>query len=311
LKTTNAVGLLAAALVASAALAATDESLQRAAFGPALFAGILADEELSEVSGIAASRRRDDVFFAINDGGNAPKIHAFGRDGSALGAVDVENAINNDWEALASFERDGKAYLLISDTGDNAGARQKVTLYVVPEPRFGSNGMLRSEPIKPAWTVDLRYPDSPHDCEAVAVDSASNQIFLLTKRQVPAKIFAVPIKPPAGLVVAKFVSNVVLPQPTAQDLKVLPEINRFRSQPTALNLHPAGTQAFVLTYRNAYVFNRGAKQSWAQAFSKPPQVIFLPPLPQAEAASYSRSGKSVYITSEKRPTPLIRLDQLP
>lgn len=303
--------LLLASLLASSPLGAralVDEALKRAPFGPALFAGVLADEELSEVSGIASSSRRDDVFFAINDGGNAAKVHAFGLDGSARGSLEVEGAVNNDWEALSSFQLDGKPYLLIGDTGDNAGKRQRVTLYVLPEPRLTSAGMLRDASVKTAWTIQLRFPDAPHDCEAVAVDAASKQIFLLSKRQIPAKLFAVPLKPGKDLVVAKFIRDVPLPQPTRRDLQVLPEINRFRSQPTELSFNPLGTSAVVLTYRNAYVFTRSAKQSWAQAFAQEPSVIFLPPLPQAEAAAFTRNGRSLFITSEKQPTPLIRLD---
>jgi len=311
LKAVNAIAscLLACAWT-SAGFGLTDNELKRAPFGPALFAGTLADEELSEVSGIAPSQRRDDAFFAVNDGGNAAKLYAFRQDGAALGSLEIDGAVNNDWEDLASFQLDGKPYLLIGDTGDNAGQRQRITLYVVAEPRFAGSGALKGGPLKPAWTINLRFPDAPHDCEAISVDAPNKQIFLLTKREIPAKLYSIPLKPGAALQVAKFVALIKLPQPTAQDLKVLPEINRFRSQPTSLALSSDGLQALVLTYRNAYVFTRVPPQTWARAFTQAPQVIYLPPLPQAEAATFNRQGSSLFITSEIRPTPLIRLDRL-
>jgi hypothetical protein len=286
----------------------TDQSLPPAPFGPALYVGTLANEDLSEVSGIAPSRRRVGVWFALNDGGNASRIYAFGASGEDLGFVEIDAVANNDWEDLSAFTLDGKPYLLIGDIGDNAGQRQRITLHALPEPRFAANGTLRPGIVNPAFSITLRFPDTPHDCEAIAIDPERREVLLLTKRQVPARLYSVPLKASNGVVVARLLGNVVLPQPTADDLRVLPEFNRFRSQPTSMTIDPADRRAVVLTYRNAYVFDRGERETWIQAFARRPQLLKIPPLAQAEAIAFSHDGRALKITSEKRPTPLIRFE---
>ncbi|MGI9571502.1 MAG: hypothetical protein ACR2PH_17575, partial [Desulfobulbia bacterium] len=88
------------------------------------FLGNLADESLSEASGMVASRRHKNLLWVINDGGNPPLIHAVGLDGSNRGQVRIRNAPNKDWEDLAAFQFDGYPYLLIADCGDNNRIRK-------------------------------------------------------------------------------------------------------------------------------------------------------------------------------------------
>jgi hypothetical protein len=106
-------------------------------------AGLITNGELDEVSGIAASRVHDDVLWAVEDSGNPARLYAISRRGRVLARYSLEGAKNKDWEDLASFDLDGKHYLLLADTGDNGGQRRDFILHVFEEPSSLRNGTLK------------------------------------------------------------------------------------------------------------------------------------------------------------------------
>ena len=159
----------------------------------ARMAGLITNGDLNEVSGIAASRVHDDVLWAIEDSGNPARLYALSRRGRILARYRVEGAKNIDWEDLASFDLDGRHYLLVADTGDNGGQRRDFVLHVFEEPKTLANGTL-----KPAWSIRARWADGPRDCEAVAVDAAAGKVLLLSKKRKPPELFALPLADPHG-----------------------------------------------------------------------------------------------------------------
>ncbi len=96
---------------------------------------LLTDEHLGEVSGIVASRRHPGIFWVHNDGDNAAELYAIDAEGQLRATLQVAGVRNVDWEDLASFELNGRHYLLIADTGDNGGIRKTLSLHVVEEPQ--------------------------------------------------------------------------------------------------------------------------------------------------------------------------------
>jgi hypothetical protein len=71
-----------------------------------------------------------------------------------------------------------------------------------------------------------------------------------------------------------------------------------------MDISPDGRRAVVLTYRDAYEYSRGRNERWAEAFARKPAEIKLPRRAQGEAIAYGADGKTLYLTSEKLPTPL-------
>ncbi len=284
----------------------SDSDLAVAAFGPPIFAGIIDQPVLNEASGLAPSRLRDDVLFSHNDSGNEPLLFAFGMDGRNLGAMRV-NRQNVDWEDMASYLLDEQSWLLIADIGDNRAQRSHVVLHFLHEPAAGMDGRYQGM-IEPEFSLEVEYPDGAKDAESVAVDLQRREVLILSKRIKPSRLYSVPIKASSTRITATLLGEVPhIPQPTADDLRRSPEVGRWRSQPTAMDI--VGNQAAVLTYWNIYVFERGPGQSWPEAFAQQPKIIWMPPLPQAEALSFDRTGRSLFVTTEKQPTPLLRLDR--
>ena len=252
--------------------------------------GEIGSERVAEASGLAHSGRADDTWFVINDSGGTAAIHAMDAAGKALGEWPVQGETLDDWEDLASFDYEGEPFLLIADTGDNFYWRQHVRLIAIPEPRLDRPG----EAVIPAWAFDVTYPDDQRDSEAVAV--AGDTVYLVSKRRVPAELYAVPLRPAEGQVVAERVSLLKgVPQPNATDLRQDPVWGATRSQPTALDIR--GDTAVLLTYRDAYLYR--FRDSWPSTFAGLPERIVLPKTQQQEALGINRAGTAFLVTTER------------
>ena len=270
----------------------------------AQLAGLLLDERLDEVSGLAASRRHDDVLWAINDGGNGAYLHAIGTRGQHPATIAVDGIANTDWEDLAAFQADGRHYLLVADTGDNGGLRHTLQLHVIEEPGEVRDGAR----VEAAWSVAFRWPDGPLDCEAVAVDAAAGEVLLVSKRRDPAELFSVPLRPGTHEVqVARRIGTLAgVPRASETERRDDPERDRLRGQVTAADLAPDGRTLAVMTYDNVLLYDQG-DAGWGAAVARRPHVRDLALLPQAEAIAWTADGPSLYATGEFRPAPLLLL----
>jgi len=217
---------------------------------------------------------------------------------------------NNDWEDLASFELDGKTWLLIADTGDNGGVRKNCTLYVIAEPDPSTLSPEREVTATVAWRIPVVYPEGPHDCESVTVDPRSETIFLLSKRTHPPVLYSLPLRPaldgktPAAEPIATLTAGV--PQPTSWQKLFPSATQRYRAQPTAIDIAPDGHAAAVLTYGDVLLYPHRPGEPWRDTFSRAPVILAPHGLPQAEALCFSRESRSLYVTGEGNTQPLLR-----
>jgi hypothetical protein len=270
----------------------------------ARLAGLVTAGELDEISGLAASHAHADVLWAINDSGKPARLYAISRRGRLLARYEVRGAKNVDWEDLASFEQDGRRYLLVADTGDNGGRRRGIDLYVFEEPASLAGGSLR-----PAWTIHARWPDGPRDCEAVAVDAAAGQVLLASKKRTPPDLFTLPLADPKGAIrEARRIGRLQgVPQASAELRRNDPRLARLFSQVTSIDVAPDRATLAVLTYGSVLFYRRAGDQSWADAVARAPEAHDVPLIPQAEALAWSASGQGLYASGEFRPAPIFYL----
>jgi len=264
-------------------------------YGKPAVVGTIDTPGLVELSGLAASRIRDHVLWAHNDSLNEPILYAIGDDGQDLGSLRVEETSYLDWEDIASFELDGRSYLVIGDIGDNKALRPFVSLWFLEEPSIVGERIEAGRSARVAWGMHYRYEDGPRDCEALAVDESGRRILLLSKRTDPPVLYELPLVAPE----AEHGS-----MQTARRLAEVPGLGK----PTALDVSPDGTRAVVQTRRAAYVFERAAGQDWKDVFSGNSQRIEAPRMPSIEAVTFDRRGRSLFVTREQRPNPLVRID---
>ena len=296
-----------AALVAACSRETPSAPPSGAGYVRAAVAGTLQSPAIVEASGLAHSRRRQNLLWVINDGGEEPLLHAVTPDGEALGAVRVAGAENRDWEDLAAFSYEGSSWLLVADIGDNGGIRDHLTLYVVPEPEPADGE------VAPAWTVRYTYPDGPHDAEAVAVDGEAGHIYVLTKRTEPAELHTLPLRPAAsaGVLISTLVTGLDSLPAREEAAGLLAAAVPYHWQPTGMDMAADGSAVAVLTYADVYYYPRRQAETWTDALAREPLPLGMPLVPIAEAVAFDERGRSLFITAEGRHAPLLRFDPEP
>ena len=256
----------------------------------------LANKAIDESSGIACSRRRPGVFWTHNDSGDAARLYAFDRSGKDLGSCLLKDVVAFDWEDMASVVLDGKCLLLVGDIGNNGRHAGVQMIHVVEEPDVDPQRGVTSAKIPVRQTINFSYSGAYHDCEALGVDPTTRTILLVTKEErMPAHVYALPgpENNPNKAFTAKRIAALAIPKVTAMDVT------------------PDGLHAVVLTYGDAYEYVRLAKEDWSQGFSRRPRRIAIPPRRQGESICYGMDGKTLYLTSEHVPTPLIEVPPEP
>ncbi|MFA7344438.1 MAG: hypothetical protein WC003_09050 [Terrimicrobiaceae bacterium] len=252
-----------------------------------------------ESSGIAVSQRKPGLLWIANDGGNGPDLYLAGTDGSYQGTLHINGAVNVDWEDMDSFVWNGRPWLLVADTGDNAARRNFCTIYLLPEPSLPVPGQI-SETV-PGRKIVFRYEDGPRDCEAVAADPAGGKILLISKRANPPGVYELPLAPekPGEIQTARKIGVIHVERPLESPL--VP----YGNQPTGLSISPDGSLAAVLTYYGVFLFPHRKGETWAKTFSKKPQRLAPHRQKQAEAIAFSRDGKTIFVLSEGTTPPVV------
>ncbi len=299
--------LLNAFLVASLSTALAAE----AGFKGPLNAGAIEGPPRQETSGMAFSRRTAGLVWTHDDSGGSPQL--FGDDlatGKRRGVLRLAGVKNEDWEDLAAFERDGRAWLLVGDVGDNDAKRRAVRMHLVEEPPATALRTGGPTDVTPAYTIDFRFVDGPRDCEGLAVDAAEGMVYLVTKRERTPRLYRVPLADPRGrLVEAAFVTEIAGVSTGERPENLIKRLAGPRfNWPTAMDFSADGRAAVVLTYGEPLVFAREGGQPWAEVFKRPPARLGFHGFPQAEAVTFSLDGRSVYVASESTPA-LVRYDR--
>ncbi len=273
--------------------------------------GRLNDRRLSEISGLAVSQRVPNRLWAINDSGNRAQLFALDFQAQLEATYDIEGA-NRDWEALALSTIDEVPYLLVADVGDNLQRYSESYIHFIKEPDNDSD---TSTPLTHAFTVTFRFPDGPHNVEAMAV--TDQQLLLITKERlsqdgaiVPSRIYRLP-EPvsnidPAGTAVAEFIGFLAQPNRGLRVGLATKLLNIDPLQPTDMVINEAGTQAYVLNYLQVLNYSRLRNETWGEAFAKVPTIFYLHGLRQAEAITVA-TNETLWLTSEQHGSPLVAI----
>lgn len=268
---------------------------------------VLDSNQVTESSGLALSRVRQDLLWTHNDSGDWPRLFAITQDGSLEGILDVENASANDWEDMCSFTRDGTKYLAVADVGDNGSSRSEVVIYGMQEPAVPrrSTRLPTKLSTKPRFELHVRYPDGPVNCEGIAYDPWREQFVLATKETLRSRLFAVAFDPKKGRqdVTAQLIGSIMLPMVTGAAIS------------------DDGQLLALSTYGPTCLLRRSGKIDWDKAspeerreakwYPKSAEELELVPAParrQGEAVCFDQSSTHLLMTSEGTPMPLWTVD---
>jgi hypothetical protein len=153
--------------------------------------GHIAESQVTEASGLVASRQNEDVFWVHNDSGDSARLFAMNRSGTHLGVYTIDGATAVDWEdiAIGPGPAPGIDYLYIADMGDNGGTRSSVTVYRIPEPFVQLDQQPVTVNLTGAESLEFVYSDGSRDAETLLVDPLSGDIVVVSKREAASRVY--------------------------------------------------------------------------------------------------------------------------
>ena len=241
---------------------------------------------LTEASGIAGSRTNPGHLWVQEDGGHPAQLLLLKTDGSLVKSITVTGATNNDWEDLALSKGPDPAldYIFIADIGDNLKAQREYTIYRFPEPAANTNATIASEKIR------FQYPDGPHDAEAIFVEGASKDIYVITKSDNPAQVF-----------------KLSYPQSITALNQAVKVATLGYGSVTGAAISPDGREIIVKTYLALNYYPVTAGQKVGDALKKTPVTLAYQLEPQGEAVAFAVNNDGFYTLSEKAFSSVVNL----
>lgn len=264
--------------------------------------GKIKSADITESSGLAASRCQDNILWTHNDSGDNAYVYALDLEGNNKGTWRIANIENVDWEDIAAYkDKTGKCFLYIGEIGDNKLKRREHFVYRVSEPTISDTTALATRKdyltIDAVETVRFVYPDFDQDAETLMVEPKSGDIYVVTKRvSGPAGVYR--LKPDFG-------------EAEIQRAEKLPEIS-VPSIPngfvTGGDISPDGKRMVISDYTQAYEWSLPENVSqFEEIWKQEPARIDLGKRSGGESVCYSANGSSIFASSEGRNSPLIEV----
>lgn len=225
---------------------------------------------IQEVSGIADSHIHPGFLWAHEDSGNPTQLYLIGHNGVVSKKVYLKGITNRDWEDMCI----SKGMVYIAEIGDNNSVYTSCKFYKFPEPAEGVDTVYNIE------TINFNYPDYPHDAEAFLTDAASEDIFIITKRDSRAKIFR--LSPHNG-----------------SNLTAVPEGELPYSGVVSAAISKDGKEILVKTYTTVYYYTRKPGESIPEALKHTAKNIRYISEPQGEAICFAEDNSGFFTLSEQ------------
>lgn len=255
----------------------------------------LADRNISESSGVVASRLNPGIYWTHNDSGDGPFIYAFDRSGKSKGVWKVTGADAWDWEDIAAGPGPtrGTSYVYIGDIGDNDRDRKGIVVYRIPEPAVeGAASASRANPLQTARAeaIRLTFPDGKHDAEALLVHPRTGDLYLITKTKSAAcKVYKA---------TAPFDTSTTIQLSVVSELQ-LPGV--IGGMVTGADISPDGQRVVLCDNFSAYEISLPSVDSaFDSIWRQPLASIELGYKRQGEAVCYRNDGKAILATSTLR-----------
>lgn len=265
-------------------------------FAAGVQVGTLTAPEISEASGIVASRQNPDVLWTHNDTGYPGSVFAISTNGTPLGRWYVPTAFFGNYEdiAIGPGPNPEHQYIYLGDIGDNFTFRTSIRVFRFPEPAVYPH-FSNAPPVLPlvgVQEIELRYPDGPFDAEALLVDPRTGDLFIPTKQTNSARLYRATRAEldGGGPVTLTFIREMTF--------------NGFRSVGAADISFDGGT---ILMRRNgrAWSWTRGASQTVGDALaaSGTTQPVAANEV-NGESIGFDAYARSYYTTAEGYQPPL-------
>ena len=255
-------------------------------FATGVVVGAVSINDISEASGLLASRQNPGVLWTHNDSGFRGSIFALSTNGTYLARHQTPNVYSGDFEDIAfgpgplpHFN-----YIYLGDIGDNFLNRGSIRVFRFPEPAaypYQSNAPPLFT-IPGAQEITLYYPDGPFNCEGMMVDPVSGNLFLATKLTNSSRIYsATRAELDSGEATLTFIRETTFKSVSAADISADGSLIALRR----------GTKGGLWV--------RTTNESVGDALARTPLTIPISTNePNGEAIAFNANGSGYYTTSE-------------
>jgi hypothetical protein len=253
--------------------------------------------ELTEASGIAASRVNAEKWWVHNDSGDSARFFLVGASGGLLTTVTVDGATAHDWEDIAvgpPVAATGAGSVYLADIGDNDNRRASVVVYRAAEPIIALDAVGATTHVA-ADALTFTYPDGPHDAETLMVDPSTGDLVIITKDWSFAG-HSVVYRAPGDLAGG---STTVLEKVATLALPVATLV-------TGGDVSSDGSVVALRSYRGVDLYARPAGQPLWSAFTSTPCAGPAPVEKQGEAIGFAANGAD-YATISEGAAPMLHL----
>ncbi len=234
---------------------------------------------INEGSGIADSKKNPGNIWVEEDSGNPPEIILVKHDGTVVKKIFIKGAVNRDWEDMALYNDS----VYVAEIGDNDALYKTYHFYIFPEPSSSTDTVYSFK------TVLFKYPDGSHDAEAFLLDRKSKDIYVITKRDNPSKIY-----------------KLTYPySDSINTLKLAGKLNYTEVVSAATSYDDK--EIIVKTYTTLNYYRRKSSQSIVECLAQTPRVLPYRLEPQGEAVCFAKDTSGFFTLSEKSFAPFVNL----
>jgi hypothetical protein len=280
---TTIVSNITTVVATQAGYMANDIALDTTLFGGPLRVGTMDDPTLTEASGLAPSTKNPGYLWMEEDSGNPNEIQLLDKQGHIAGRFTLIGMENRDWEDIVVGPGPvaGQSYVYVCEIGDNRLRHPVKVIYRFPEPSLAGKTLPVNEAIVAIDAISLQLPDGPKNAEAVLLDPATLDLYVLSKDD------------------RTSVYRAAYPQSLTQPTLMKRQLEILFEQVTSAGISPDGTEILIRTYGELYYYKRRAGESVVDALKRSPRRVPVAREPQGEAVGWAADGSGYYTTSEK------------
>ncbi len=227
---------------------------------------------INETSGIADSKLNPGYLWVQEDNDNPIQLYLLNHNGNVAKKIHIKNVVNRDWEEVSLVGNE----IYIGEIGDNNLVYPTYSFYKFSEPLFSVDTVYNAD------NIQFVYPDGSHDAEAFLVDPATKDIYIITKRDQPSKMYKL------GFPYKTSAINTV---------SFVGDLNYNGVVGAAVS--PDGKEIIVKTYTNLYYYSRRGNDDISETLKKEHSKIAYIIEPQGEAVSFAIDNSGFFTLSEK------------
>lgn len=227
---------------------------------------------VTEVSGIADSRKNKGFVWAQEDSGNPSLLYLISHTGAVAKTIFLKGIVNRDWEDLGLYGTN----IYLAETGDNNESFSEYAFYKFAEPEKATDTVTNIE------TIRFCYEDGPHDAEAFLVDEDAGHIYVITKRGSRSALYKIAYPySSTGLNTARAVGQ--LPYGGVVSAAVAPGKNEI----------------LIKNYTGIFYYTKTAGANIEQALQQSYKTLPYKMEPQGEAITFAADNSGFFTLSEK------------